>query len=107
MTLRYRGAIDLPPGQPGGFDHADVHAASGTVFVAHTTFDQVEIIINVAEPACVTVLTASSGKLIAQTPVDSAGPHGMAFDESANQQEPEHISQIADVFGCPTRYDRM
>jgi DNA-binding beta-propeller fold protein YncE len=44
MTLCYRGAIDLPPGQPGGFDHADVHTPSGAVFVAHTGFDQVEVI---------------------------------------------------------------
>src|SRR5947209_7779325 len=44
MTLQYRGAIDLPPGQPGGFDHADVHTPTGAVFVAHTAFDQVEII---------------------------------------------------------------
>lgn len=199
MTLHYQGAIDLPPGQPGGFDHADVHTTSGAVFVAHTAFDQVEVIdgpggkhltsvpdcpegsgvlyalegdwmfaaargdgrilvleapsgqilntfhagsrpngmawdptrrhllvadvqdfkarfldgesgahcattalpgrprwtafdqprdrflVNISDPACVAVLAAASGELIDQIPVASAGPHGMAFDESANQ----------------------
>jgi DNA-binding beta-propeller fold protein YncE len=199
MTLQYRGAIDLPPGRPGGFDHADVHPPTGAVFVAHTAFDQVEIIdgpgekhrtsvpgcpegsgvlyapdvdwmfaaargagrvlvleaasgrivktlhagfrpngiawnpvrrqllvadvqdfnarlldsesgallattalpgrprwaafdqtrerflVNIADPACVVVLGASSGELIDQIPVASVGPHGMAFDELANQ----------------------
>jgi DNA-binding beta-propeller fold protein YncE len=199
MTLQYQGAIDLPPGRPGGFDHADVDTTSGSVFVAHTAFDQVEVIdgpggkhrtsvpdcpkgsgvlyapdagwmfvaargagrvlvleassgrvlktllagfrpngmawdskrrqllvadvqdfnarlldgesgevllasalpgrprwaafdqardrflINIADPSCVAVLGAASGELIDRYPVGSTGPHGMAFDESANQ----------------------
>jgi DNA-binding beta-propeller fold protein YncE len=44
MTLRLRQTIDVPPRQGGGFDHADVHPASGRVFVAHTAFGQVEIL---------------------------------------------------------------
>src|SRR5579859_2475712 len=44
MTLQIRQTIDIPPRQAGGFDHADVHPASGRVFVAHTAFGQVEIL---------------------------------------------------------------
>jgi DNA-binding beta-propeller fold protein YncE len=36
MTLTLRAHIDLPPHADGGFDHADVHLASGHVWVAHT-----------------------------------------------------------------------
>jgi DNA-binding beta-propeller fold protein YncE len=44
MSLQIRQTIDVPPYEPGGFDHADVHPSSGRVFVAHTTFGQVEIL---------------------------------------------------------------
>ena len=42
--LQIRRTIDVPPHQAGGFDHGDVHSASGRVFVAHTAFGQVEIL---------------------------------------------------------------
>jgi len=41
MTLQFRQAIDLPPHETGGFDHADVHRPSGRVFLAHTALGQV------------------------------------------------------------------
>ncbi len=44
MTLQFRQAIDLPPHETGGFDHADVHRPSGRVFLAHTALGQVDII---------------------------------------------------------------
>jgi DNA-binding beta-propeller fold protein YncE len=44
MSLQLCQTIDVPPYTPGGFDHADVHPASGRVFVAHTAFGQVEIL---------------------------------------------------------------
>jgi len=36
--------VDLPPHEPGSFDHADVHLKSGRVYVAHTATGSVEII---------------------------------------------------------------
>ena len=43
--LQRLGQIELPAHQkPGGFDHADVHPATGRVFVAHTANDALDII---------------------------------------------------------------
>lgn len=43
--LQPRGQIALPIHQnPGGFDHADVHPATGRVFVAHTVNDSLDVI---------------------------------------------------------------
>jgi DNA-binding beta-propeller fold protein YncE len=44
MSLQLRGFVALPPHASGGFDHGDVHAASGRVFVAHTAYDTVDVI---------------------------------------------------------------
>ena len=45
MSLRPVGFIDLPEHRgEGGFDHAAVHTASATVFVAHTANDAVDVI---------------------------------------------------------------
>ncbi len=44
MTLRLRRSIDLPAHPSGGFDHGDVHLASGRVFVAHTALGTVDVI---------------------------------------------------------------
>src|SRR5215207_2975333 len=44
MPLKLRGYAALPPHQTGGFDHGDVHLATGRVFVAHTANDTVEVI---------------------------------------------------------------
>src|SRR3954466_11034621 len=38
------GFIDLPAHPAGGFDHGDVHRATGRVFVAHTANGTVEVI---------------------------------------------------------------
>ena len=43
MTQQLRGHVALPPQTPGGFDHGDVHAATGRVFVAHTKYDTVDV----------------------------------------------------------------
>jgi DNA-binding beta-propeller fold protein YncE len=43
--LQSRGQIELPAHRnPGGFDHADVHPATGRVFIAHTVNDALDII---------------------------------------------------------------
>jgi hypothetical protein len=44
MTLQLRALVDLPSHSEGGFDHGDVHAASGRVFVAHTANDTIEVL---------------------------------------------------------------
>ena len=44
MTLKLIGSIDLPPHPSGGFDHGDVHVATGRVFVAHTAVGTIEVI---------------------------------------------------------------
>ena len=44
MTLRLRGHVALPSHAAGGFDHGDVHAASGRVFVAHTANGTVDVV---------------------------------------------------------------
>jgi len=43
--LQSRGQIELPAHKnSGGFDHADVHAATGRVFVAHTVNDALDVV---------------------------------------------------------------
>ncbi|HEY8742855.1 MAG TPA: hypothetical protein VIU62_07145 [Chloroflexota bacterium] len=44
MTLVLQGFVDLPAHAGGGFDHRDVHWASGTLYVAHTANDSIEIV---------------------------------------------------------------
>lgn len=44
MTLQFAGVVHLPPHNTGGFDHGDVHLASGRVFVAHTALGCIEVI---------------------------------------------------------------
>jgi DNA-binding beta-propeller fold protein YncE len=44
VTLTLRGSIELPPHSVGGFDHGDVHSATGRVFIAHTGNDSVEVV---------------------------------------------------------------
>ena len=44
MTLTPAGFVDLPRHGAGGFDHGDVHLASGRIFVAHTAAGTVEVI---------------------------------------------------------------
>src|SRR5215467_2016816 len=44
MPLQLRDHVALPPHTAGGFDHGDVVAATGRVFVAHTGNDTVDVI---------------------------------------------------------------
>ena len=44
MPLKLWGSVALPPHRSGGFDHGDVHLATGRVFVAHTALGAVEVI---------------------------------------------------------------
>jgi DNA-binding beta-propeller fold protein YncE len=44
VALTPAGFVDLPPHRRSGFDHGDVHLASGRIFVAHTAEGTVEVI---------------------------------------------------------------
>jgi hypothetical protein len=44
VTLALRRSIPLPADAGGGFDHGDVHPATGRVFVAHTGNGTVDVI---------------------------------------------------------------
>ena len=45
MTLTLRGSVKLPPhGTGGGFDHGDVHAATGRLFIAHSSNESIEVV---------------------------------------------------------------
>jgi hypothetical protein len=44
MMLVRTGFVPIPPGAKRGFDHADVHAASGRMYVAHTGADRVDVL---------------------------------------------------------------
>src|SRR5215217_1078616 len=62
------GSIDLPVHAAGGFDHGDVHRASGRVFVAHTANGTVEVIDGAAARHLATIpdCPEASGVLCAQ-----------------------------------------
>src|SRR3989442_9568874 len=45
MTLRLLGHIELPANRSkGGFDHADIHAPTDRLYVAHTSNDAIDVI---------------------------------------------------------------
>ena len=45
MTLRLQGHIELPGHRSGGgFDHADIHAPTDHIYVAHTANDSIDVI---------------------------------------------------------------
>ena len=45
MALRLLGHIELPADRSsGGFDHADIHAPTDRLYVAHTSNDAIDVI---------------------------------------------------------------
>jgi DNA-binding beta-propeller fold protein YncE len=66
--LTLTGHVDLPPHTVGGFDHGDVHRATGHIFVAHTANGTVEAIDGNAGRHLATISDCSeaSGVLCAQ-----------------------------------------
>ena len=44
MSLVRTGFVPIPPGAKPGFDHADVHAPSARMYVAHTGADRVDVL---------------------------------------------------------------
>jgi len=69
MALRLLGHIDLPEhGGAGGFDHADVHAPSDRLYVAHTGNDAVDVIDTARDKYIESIpgLTAVAGALVSE-----------------------------------------
>jgi DNA-binding beta-propeller fold protein YncE len=69
VALHLAGYIDLPPNTgKGGFDHADVHAASDRLYVAHTSNDALDVIDCARERYIESVpgLTAVAGALVSE-----------------------------------------
>ena len=69
MALRLLGHIDLPEHRgAGGFDHADVHASSDRLYVAHTSNDALDVI-DIARDQYIESmpgLTAAAGVLVSE-----------------------------------------
>src|SRR5207302_1714526 len=96
MALELLGSVAVPPFRDSGFDHGDVHLATGRIFVAHTRAGSVELpgrprwcvydrdadrfLVNIAEPACVALLTPEPFGVSGTWPVSAAGPHGLDLD---------------------------
>jgi DNA-binding beta-propeller fold protein YncE len=69
MSLRLAGYIDLPANNAeGGFDHADVHAASDRLYVAHTCNHSLDVIDCARDRYIESVpgLTAVAGALVSE-----------------------------------------
>ena len=69
MALRLLGHIDLPEYRgAGGFDHADVHASSDRLYVAHTSNDALDVIDIARDQYIESVpgLTAAAGVLVSE-----------------------------------------
>jgi DNA-binding beta-propeller fold protein YncE len=69
MTLRSLGYIGLPAHQSnGGFDHADVHAPTDRIYVAHTANDSIDVIDCAQDRYIESIpgLTAVAGALVSE-----------------------------------------
>jgi DNA-binding beta-propeller fold protein YncE len=69
MALRLLSYVSLPPNNgEGGFDHADVHAASDRLYVAHTSNDALDVIDCAHDRYIESVsgLTAVAGALVSE-----------------------------------------
>ena len=125
MPLTRLGFVDLPPhAGTGGFDHADVHEASGRVYVAHTANDAIDVIDIAAQKYVGSIpgLTAVAGAFVAESPdfvftsnrgantvsifaptdaptVDQLGvglrPNGLAYDPGRGRLLSAHVGDPA------------
>jgi DNA-binding beta-propeller fold protein YncE len=69
MALRLLGHIDLPANRSsGGFDHADVHAPTDRLYVAHTSNDALDVIDTASDRFVESIpgLTAVAGALVSE-----------------------------------------
>jgi YVTN family beta-propeller protein len=70
MTLRLHGHIELPEHRSGGgFDHADIHAPTDRIYVAHTANDAIDVIDCAQDRYVESIagLTAVAGALVSET----------------------------------------
>src|SRR5215472_3533418 len=69
MSHRLLGHVELPAHRSnGGFDHADIHAATDRIYVAHTANDAIDVI-DCAEDRYIESipgLTAVAGALVSE-----------------------------------------
>ena len=98
MPLQRLGFIDLPPHTgTGGFDHADVHEASGRVYVAHTANDALDVIDFAAQKYVGSIhgLPAVAGALVTESPdtvfTSNRGANTVGIFTPADEPTVEHI----------------
>ena len=81
MPLRHLGYIELPPNRSDqGFDHADIHAATDRLYVAHTSNDTIDII-DVAKDCyleSISGFTGVAGALVSE-------PRGLVFTSNRDE----------------------
>ena len=99
MPLQQLGFVELPPHKgPGGFDHADVHEASGQVYVAHTANDAVDVIDIVAQKYVGSIdgLSAVAGALVTESPdfvfTSNRGANTISIFTPADHQTLVHVA---------------
>ncbi len=81
MALTLLGHIALPPNRSaGGFDHADIHAPTDRLYVAHTANDSVDIIDCARDQYIESIsgLSAVAGALVSET-------HGLVFTSNRGE----------------------
>src|ERR1700730_4932450 len=69
MSLRLLGHIELPENRSkGGFDHADIHAPTDRLYVAHTSNDAIDVIDIARDRYIESIpgLTAVAGALVSE-----------------------------------------
>jgi DNA-binding beta-propeller fold protein YncE len=98
MPLQHLGFVDLPPHKgAGGFDHADVHEASGRVYVAHTANDAIDVIDIVAQKYVGSIdgLSAVAGALVTESPdfvfTSNRGANTISIFTPADERTVAHI----------------
>jgi hypothetical protein len=80
MALRLLGHVELPANKSkGGFDHADIHAPTDRLYVAHTSNDAVDVIDIASDKYIESVpgLTGVAGALVSEARGLSLRPIGV------------------------------
>ena len=98
MPLHQLGFVDLPPHKgSGGFDHADVHEASGRVYVAHTANDAIDVIDIAAQKYVGSIegLAAVAGALVTESPdfvfTSNRGANTISIFTPADERAVAHV----------------
>jgi DNA-binding beta-propeller fold protein YncE len=81
MALRLLGHVELPANRAkGGFDHADIHAPTNRLYVAHTSNDAIDVIDIATDKylASIPDLTGVAGALVSE-------PRGLVFTSNRGE----------------------